>query len=133
MGILTNFLKLLKPEPNDFVDVVKHISENYDKLDKVAETNNQALTNLDNNKLDKGTYPGKASDLKTEIDGKVNRAGDTMLAMLNFQGENIGIALLKKDRTYIGSVYGTETGTVYITNNIHIIYYLTCIYIKIYI
>ena len=118
MGILTNFLKLLKPEPNDFVDVVKHISENYDKLDKVAETNNQALTNLDNNKLDKGTYPGKASDLKTEIDGKVNRAGDTMLAMLNFQGENIGIALLKKDRTYIGSVYGTETGTVYITNNI---------------
>lgn len=96
MGILTNFLKLLKPEPNDFVDVVKHISENYDKLDKVAETNNQALTNLDNNKLDKGTYPGKASDLKTEIDGKVNRAGDTMLAMLNFQGENIGIALLKK-------------------------------------
>lgn len=135
MGILTNFLKLLKPEPNDFVDVVKHISENYDKLDKVAETNNQALTNLDNNKLDKGTYngkaddldeakldkgtyPGKASDLKAEIDGKVNRAGDTMLAMLNFQGENIGIALLKKDRTYIGSVYGTETGTVYITNNI---------------
>ncbi|MCF2672884.1 pyocin knob domain-containing protein [Fusobacterium varium] len=118
MGILTNFLKLLKPEPNDFVDVVKHISENYDKLDKVAETNNQALTNLDNNKLDKGTYPGKASDLKTEIDGKVNRAGDTMLAMLNFQGENIGIALLKKDGTYIGSVYGTETGTVYITNNI---------------
>lgn len=118
MGILTNFLKLLKPEPNDFVDVVKHISENYDKLDKNAETTNQTLTKLSENKLDKGTYPGKASDLKTEIDGKVNRAGDTMLAMLNFQGENIGISLLKKDRTYIGSVYGTETGTVYITNNI---------------
>ena len=51
MGILTNFLKLLKPEPNDFVDVVKHISENYDKLDQNAETTNQILT-----------------DLKTEID-----------------------------------------------------------------
>lgn len=67
MGILTNFLKLLKPEPNDFVDVAKHISENYDKLDKNAETTNQTLTNLSNNKLDKGTYSGDASDLNTEI------------------------------------------------------------------
>lgn len=49
MGILTNFLKLLKPEPNDFVDVVKHISENYDKLDRNAET-------LD--KQDKGVLGG---------------------------------------------------------------------------
>lgn len=67
MGILTNFLKLLKPEPNDFVDVVKHISENYDKLDKNAEATNQTLEDLKSNKLDKGTYPGKASDLNTEI------------------------------------------------------------------
>ena len=67
MGILTNFLKLLKPEPNDFVDVTKHISENYDKLDQNAKTTNQALTNLNNSKLDKGTYPGKADDLNTEI------------------------------------------------------------------
>ena len=37
MGKLTNFLKLLKPEPNDFVDVTKHISENYDELDRNAE------------------------------------------------------------------------------------------------
>ena len=63
MGILTNFLKLLKPEPNDFVDVVKHISENYDKLDENAKTNNETLTNLNSNKLDKGTYIGKADDL----------------------------------------------------------------------
>ena len=46
MGILTNFLKLLKPEPNDFVDVTKHISENYDKLDENAkETNNLIFGN----------------------------------------------------------------------------------------
>lgn len=68
MGILTNFLKLLKPEPNDFVDVAKHISENYDKLDENAKSNDETLTNLSNDKLDKGTYSGKASDLKTEID-----------------------------------------------------------------
>lgn len=67
MGILTNFLKLLKPEPNDFVDVAKHISENYDKLDQNAKSNNETLTNLSNNKLDKGTYNGNASDLNTEI------------------------------------------------------------------
>lgn len=73
MGILTNFLKLLKPEPNDFVDVVKHISENYDKLDENAKTNNDTLANLKSNKLDKGTYSGKASDLKTEIDSNLNK------------------------------------------------------------
>lgn len=67
MGILTNFLKLLKPEPNDFVDVAKHISENYDKLDENAKSNDETLTNLNNNKLDKGTYSGNASDLNTEI------------------------------------------------------------------
>lgn len=67
MGILTNFLKLLKPEPNDFVDVAKHISENYDKLDENAKSNNETLTNLSNNKLDKGTYPGKASELDADI------------------------------------------------------------------
>lgn len=67
MGILTNFLKLLKPEPNDFVDVAKHISENYDKLDENAKSNDETLTNLSNDKLDKGTYPGNASDLNTEI------------------------------------------------------------------
>lgn len=67
MGILTNFLKLLKPEPNDFVDVAKHISENYDKLDLNAKSNNETLTNLSNNKLDKGTYSGNASSLDTDI------------------------------------------------------------------
>lgn len=73
MGILTNFLKLLKPEPNDFVDVAKHISENYDKLDENAKSNDETLTNLSNNKLDKGTYSGNASDLKSEIDEKMSK------------------------------------------------------------
>nr|DAE74121.1 MAG TPA: hypothetical protein [Caudoviricetes sp.] len=86
MGILTNFLKLLKPEQNDFVDVVKHISENYDKLDKNAETNNETLENLKNDKLDKGTYLGKASDLKTDIDGKVSKNGDIVTGNLEMTG-----------------------------------------------
>lgn len=73
MGILTNFLKLLKPEPNDFVDVAKHISENYDKLDENAKSNNETLTNLSNDKLDKGTYSGNAGKLKEDIDEKMSK------------------------------------------------------------
>lgn len=87
MGILTNFLKLLKPEPNDFVDVAKHISENYDKLDLNAKSNNETLTNLSNNKLDKGTYSGNASNLKSEID-KI--ASTTQLGRIKV-GDNLTI------------------------------------------
>ena len=87
MGILTNFLKLLKPEPNDFVDVAKHISENYDKLDENAKSNNKTLTNLNNNKLDKGTYSGNASDLNTEIN-KI--ASTTQLGRIKV-GDNLTI------------------------------------------
>mgnify|MGYP001257913285 CR=1 FL=1 len=92
MGILTNFLKLLKPEPNDFVDVVKHISENYDKLDENAKSNNETLTNLSNNKLDKGTYLGKASDLKTEINNlnsnKYDKTGGKITGTVEIVGGN---------------------------------------------
>lgn len=43
MAVLTNFLKLLKPEKNDYVDVDKHISENYDKIDsKMQELDKKA-------------------------------------------------------------------------------------------
>ena len=43
MAILTKFLKLLKPERNDYVDVDKHISENYDKIDsKMQELDKKA-------------------------------------------------------------------------------------------
>lgn len=120
MGILTNFLKLLKPEPNDFVDVAKHISENYDKLDQNAKSNNETLTNLSNNKLDKGTYSGNASNLKSEIDGKVSKSGDTMTGALTisaskypgiiFNGPDIAAVgySIENEYTYIKA--GTGTG-----------------------
>lgn len=96
-----------KLKPNTIV-VIKIVSNGANKI--------AVIQYLIDNKLDKGTYTGDAGTLKTEIDGKVNRAGDTMLAMLNFQGENIGISFLKQDKTYVGSIYGTETGNVYIKN-----------------
>lgn len=106
MGILTNFLKLLKPEPNDFVDVAKHISENYDKLDENAKSNDETLTNLNNNKLDKGTYPGNAGTLNEKIDivskSKLNNTGDNMMGFLNLTttkdtANNPGAIFFKND------------------------------------
>lgn len=106
MGILTNFLKLLKPEPNDFVDVAKHISENYDKLDENAKSNDETLTNLNNNKLDKGTYTGDAGTLNEKIDivskSKLNNTGDNMIGFLNLittkdTTSNPGTIILKND------------------------------------
>lgn len=113
MGILTNFLKLLKPEPNDFVDVAKHISENYDKLDQNAKSNNETLTNLSNNKLDKGTYSGNASNLKSEIDGKVSKSGDTMTDALTISASKYpGIIFNGPDIAAIG--YSVENKYTYI-------------------
>lgn len=37
MGVITSFLKLFKPAPNDYVDVEKHLNENYDKIDTWAK------------------------------------------------------------------------------------------------
>lgn len=106
MGILTNFLKLLKPEPNDFVDVAKHISENYDKLDQNAETTNETLTDLGNNKLDKGTYTKTAGDLKTEIDSKLDKGSYTG----NAQSLNESINNLNKIKLDNGGYTGNAQG-----------------------
>ena len=67
-GVFTKFLQLWIPNKTDKGSVVTDVFEpNFTKLDQNAETTNQTLTNLNNNKLDKGTYPGNASDLNTEI------------------------------------------------------------------
>ena len=71
MAVLTNFLKLLKPEKNDYVDVDKHISENYDKIDsKMQELDKKASKtqlgrvvvgdNLDVDEEGKITHPTQA-------------------------------------------------------------------------
>ena len=72
MAILTNFLKLLKPEKNDYVDVDKHISENYDKIDSKM----QELNTSNNRKLDKGSVPEKyntAEKIGVELDKKASK------------------------------------------------------------
>ena len=66
MAILTSFLKLLKPERNDYVDVDKHISENYDKID----TKMQELNNSNIEKLDKGAVSEEYNTAK-KIEDKI--------------------------------------------------------------
>lgn len=51
MSILTNFLKLVKPEKNDYVDVEEHISNNYDKIDTWAR--DLVINDLENGGVDK--------------------------------------------------------------------------------
>ena len=72
MAVLTNFLKLLKPEKNDYVDVDKHISENYDKIDSKM----QELNTSNNGKLDKGAVSSEYDTAK-KIEDKIKEAQST--------------------------------------------------------
>ena len=66
MAILTKFLKLLKPEKNDYVDVEKHLSENYDKID----TKMEELSNSNDEKLNKGAVSSDYDTAK-KIEDKI--------------------------------------------------------------
>lgn len=73
-GVFTKFLQLRIPNKTDKGSVVTDVFEpNFTKLDQNAETTNETLTDLGNNKLDKGTYTKTAGDLKTEIDSKLDK------------------------------------------------------------
>lgn len=78
MAILTNFLKLLKPEKNDYVDVDKHISENYDKIDSKM----QELSTSNNGKLDKGAVSTEYDTAK-KIEDKIKTTQSTVDNKLN--------------------------------------------------
>lgn len=68
MAILTKFLKLLKPEKNDYVDVEKHLSENYDKID----TKMEELSNSNDEKLNKGAVSSEYDTAK-KIEDKIKK------------------------------------------------------------
>ena len=72
MAILTKFLQLLKPEKNDYVDVEKHLSENYDKIDTKLEE----LSNSNDEKLNKGNVSSEydtAKKIEDKIKTKLNQ------------------------------------------------------------
>ena len=90
-GVFTKFLQLWIPNKTDKGTVVTDVFEpNFTKLDQNAESTNQTLTNLKNGKLDKGTYPGTASDIKTEIDNlnsnKYDKTGGKLTGTIEIVG-----------------------------------------------
>ncbi|WP_293960714.1 hypothetical protein [uncultured Fusobacterium sp.] len=85
MAILTKFLQLLKPEKNDYVDVEKHLSENYDKIDAKMEE----LSNSNDEKLDKGNVPdvlNSAEKIIKALQGNTGIKFDENLLYLNDSG-----------------------------------------------
>nr|DAU93897.1 MAG TPA: hypothetical protein [Caudoviricetes sp.] len=100
MAILTKFLKLLKPEKNDYVDVEKHLSENYDKIDAKMEE----LSNSNDEKLDKGAVSADYDTAK-KIEEKIKeakKAGDDAKDITDKKYDKTG---------------GTISGNVVVTGN----------------
>ena len=96
-GVFTKFLQLWIPNKTDKGSVVTDVFEpNFTKLDQNAETTNETLIDLGNNKLDKGTYSGKASDLKTEIDGNTEK----ILGSLGKNDGNFPLSSATKNNVY---------------------------------
>lgn len=100
MAILTKFLKLLKPERNDYVDVEKHLSENYDKIDAKMEK----LSSSNDKKLDKGAV-SLEYDTAKKIEEKIKeakKAGDDAKDITDKKYDKTG---------------GTISGNVVVTGN----------------
>ena len=112
MAVLTNFLKLLKPEKNDYVDVDKHISENYDKIDGKM----QELNTSNSGKLDKGALPTTIKSGKDLYDMLENNGGiniDTALLYLNDAGtKTAGKVYFDKNKKGLFECIKTTTNTV---------------------
>lgn len=99
MAILTKFLKLLKPEKNDYIDVEKHLSENYDKID----TKMEELSNSNDKKLNKGAVSSeydtakkiedKIKTVQSTANNKVSKSGDTMTGKLEINNSLEAIQL----------------------------------------
>ena len=73
MGVLTSFLKLFKPAPNDYVDVEKHLNENYDKIDTWAK--DLVVNDLTTGGADKA---GSAEMVKKLGEDKQDKTDDTL-------------------------------------------------------
>ena len=68
MAVFTKFLNLLKPQPNDFINVEEHLGKNYDKIDEGVEK-------ISNEKLDKGLV-SEEYDTAKKIEDKIKDIHD---------------------------------------------------------
>lgn len=114
MPTFTEVLNLRKPEENDYYNEQTEQAENWQKLDDYAKETN-------NNKLDKGTYPGKASDLDND---KYDKTGGIISGTVTINTEagsnnsNISFRNNNVERGFIGNVESTSIKSFHVKNTI---------------
>lgn len=106
MGILTNFLKLLKPDENDYYNAITEQAGNWQKIDDWAK----GIDDSNKKKLDKGNVSveydtakkieDKIKEVKNEIDEKQNKTDNTLETTAKQIGPAINeiYSLVKKDK-----------------------------------
>ena len=131
MGVITSFLKLFKPAPNDYVDVEKHLNENYDKIDAWAKDlvvndlttggadkagSAEMVKKLGTEKLDKGNVPAtlnNAEKIVAALQGNGGLKFDPDLLYLNDEGtKKVGYYYLDRLKNGIFECLVETTTTV---------------------
>ncbi|EHO79798.1 hypothetical protein [Fusobacterium ulcerans] len=121
-GVFTKILQLWIPNKTDKGSVVTDVFEpNFTKLDQNAETTNKALTDLGNNKLDKGTYTKTASDLdndKYDKTGGIISGAVTINTEAGSNNSNISFRNRNIERGFIGNIETTDVKSFQIKNTL---------------
>lgn len=118
MGVITSFLKLFKPAPNDYVDVEKHLNENYDKIDTWAK--DLIVNDLTTGGADKALSGEMGKELN---ENKLNKTGGDVSGLLTIKLSPFSeIQFKNSDSSHQGAVgaYYTDdnaTSYVYLRNN----------------
>ena len=121
-GVFTKFLQLWIPNKTDKGTVVTDVFEpNFTKLDQNAESTNKTLTELESNKLDKGTYTKTASDLdNSKYDKTGGKLTGTVIldtpAGANFSRVDFKTAGV--DKGYVGRIEDVTKGYIGLHNYI---------------
>ena len=108
MAILTKFLQLLKPERNDYVDVEKHLSENYDKID----TKMEELSNSNDEKLNKGAVSSEYDTAK-KIEDKIKTIINEKWKIVTKYIENTSTSTDFNSITANGTYYSSKYNALY--------------------
>lgn len=107
MGILTSFLKLLKPEENDFYNATTEQAENWQKIDDWAKK--LIVNDLTTGGVDKALSGEMGKKLNND---KANKAGDTFTGLIKMKMERPYIEFLNTSNERMGYIgYGASDRT----------------------
>lgn len=98
-----------KLKPNTIV-IIKIVSNGANKIAVVQY--------LMDDKLDKGTYPGNAGDLKAEIDGKFSKYGGAILGSISVRNDNSPVVNFDTATGSYQGFVGRQSNSIKLYNNI---------------